>query len=207
MGLTDVIQMIKAYKDDLTNDVSYKATEQVREVKADYEKLEVRLKEAGSVEDNESYDVNMDRLNRRSSLLGEKARRLNNAKDFGADLIEDMIEIENLIEKDHDETTKKKEQIEALKVTLEVRKTTIKDKVEAINQKEISLKTKLNDLQVTMKTKFDAKDIVQPLFDEVDRNKKHLFNLQTDVDLIQQKLFDIASSDRHENLNEKLSTL
>merc|ERR1739838_245526 len=139
MGLTDVIQMIKAYKDDLTNDVSYKATEQVREVKADYEKLEVRLKEAGSVEDKvsyndrESYDVNMDRLNRRSSLLREKARRLNNAKDFGADLIEDMIEIENLIEKDHDETTKKKEQIEALKVTLEVRKSTIKDKVEAIN--------------------------------------------------------------------------
>ena len=33
--LTDVIQMIKAYKDDLTNDVSYKATEQVREVKAE----------------------------------------------------------------------------------------------------------------------------------------------------------------------------
>ena len=101
--LSAVIDLMKVNKNELTDDLKIKNTEELREIKSDVEMLESRFKTIGEVfpplefTDEDNYKTCMEKLHERTASLAERQKSMFDAKRFSRDLVDAIYDIEESI--------------------------------------------------------------------------------------------------------------
>ena len=101
--LSAVIDLMKVNKNELTDDLKLKNTEELREIKSDVEMLESRYKTIGEVfpplefTDEDNYKTCMEKLHERTASLAERQKSMFDAKRFSRDLVDAIYDIEESI--------------------------------------------------------------------------------------------------------------